>query len=94
MNFSETIERTEDNEKTTYFFDSEDEAYKEAGADILILIRDYWDLSDESTRNEAASIQDDIRQGNYRTAISSYNGFERERTEYTANIGSVTIETV
>lgn len=91
--FSETIENTEDNERVTYFFDDEDEAYIEAGSDILNLIRDHWDLSDESTRDTAAAIQDDIRNQRYRSAITDYNNFEENRSECCSHYVNVRSET-
>lgn len=88
--FSETLTNTEDGSRVTYLFDDESEALKEAAADILNLIRDNWDLSDDETRDGAQDIQDNIRSGKYRLALASYNDIEANRSDEYTHFISVT----
>lgn len=78
--YIEEIDRVSDGEITKTTFDNEDAALEEAGTDILNLMRDNWDLSDEDERHAASTIQDLIRTRSYRDVISEYNYHEERRS--------------
>jgi len=77
--YIETIECSDTGDKDSYFFQNEDDALREACSDLLNHISSYWDLSDSSDLNMAESIQDDVRVGRYRSALSAFNDHEGDR---------------
>lgn len=78
--YIEEIDQVSDGEIVKTIFDREDIALAEAGSDILNLMRDNWDLSDDDLREHACEIQDFIRASSYRDAIAEYNYHEERRT--------------
>lgn len=74
--YIEELDDVDNGEKTVTIFDREDVALAEAGADILTIMRDKWDFTDDSERELAESIQLDIQVSNYRAAIDAFNNAE------------------
>lgn len=77
--YIEEVDNVNDGEKNIFVFDTENAALEEAGSDILNLMSESWDLYDDSDNQAARDIQDDIKAGNYREAISAYNDYESNR---------------
>jgi len=62
-----------DGENNVTIWDNEDDAYKQAANDIQYTIKDRWDMSNETERDDAREINEKIKAGAFKSAVIYFN---------------------